>query len=418
MRVGYLSSRYPAISHTFILREVEALRRIGVEVETLSIRRARPEDLLSEADRAAFRTTFSVLPTSGRRLLGAQLEAFLTAPSRYLKTLRLALGMASPGLKALLWQLFYFAEAMIVWQHCRRAGVRHLHASFAAATDSAMLAAHFGGDGGRDGAPWSWSLAAHGPVEFYDVSRFRLVEKVRRARFAIAISDFGRSQLMTLVDEDHWGKIHVVRCGLDPSLFTAGAGRSTDGDPTGARERAPTRILCVGRLIHLKGHAILIEAIAELAHRGIPVEVTLAGDGPKRSELERLATKLQVADRITFMGAVGQDRIHHLYSTADVFCLPSFAEGLPVVLMEAMAVGTPVVATRVMAIPELVEDKISGLLVPPGRVDALAQALERLAEDHRLRAKLSSAAREKVVAEFDVNRSAKRLRDIFERELS
>jgi glycosyltransferase involved in cell wall biosynthesis len=407
--IAYLSGRYPAVSHTFIMREVEALRRLGLRVETLAIHRARIEDLLSDADREAFDTTFAVLPTRPGRLVGAHLEAFRARPGRYLKTLVLALRLSPPGLRGRLWQLFYFAEAMVIWRHCRDVGVRHVHAQFAdTATESALLVSHFESGDGRDRQGWSWSLAVHGPVEFYDVTVNRLGEKLRRARFALAISDFGRSQLMALVEEEHWHKIQVVRCGVDPAAF--GHRGRVDSGPG-------VRIVCVGRLVHHKGQAVLLEAVAELARRGRPVTLTVVGDGPKRSSLEQLAQRLGIADSVTFTGSVAQDRIRDLYATGDIFCLPSFAEGLPVVLMEAMAVGLPVVTSRIMGIPELVEDGVSGLLVPPGRPDELAGALEQLIRDPDRRHRMGAAGRDRVVAEFDVSRSAAKLGEIFRREL-
>jgi glycosyltransferase involved in cell wall biosynthesis len=403
MRIGYLATHYPAVSHTFVLREVEALRRLGVHVETFSIHRAHESDLLSEADRRAAATTFAVVvPRPG--ILVAHVTAFARRPARYLQTLSVALRVASPGLRGRLWGLFYFAEAMPVWREAERKGVYHLHAQFAdGATDVALLVAHFGG------ARWSWSMAIHGPLEFYDVRLNRLPEKVRRARFMLAISHFGRSQLMTIADEGHWDRIHVVHCGVDPSVFAPDGRRRAGGQP---------HLLCVGRLVHLKGQSLLIEALAELARRDVSAVLTLVGDGPKRGELEQLARERGVADRVRFAGAVGQDTIRDIYRSADVVCLPSMAEGLPVVLMEAMALEVPVVSTRIMGIPELVEDARSGLLVTPSRLDELTDALARLIADPALRARLGRAGREKVLAEFDIDRSAHRLREIFAAALS
>jgi glycosyltransferase involved in cell wall biosynthesis len=249
-------------------------------------------------------------------------------------------------------------------------------------------------------------MAIHGPLEFADLRQFNLAEKVSTAAFTIAISDFGRSQLMAVAERDRWRDIHVVRCGLELDRFAV--------DRHGAqRELDEPHILSVGRLIHIKGQALLIEAIAQLSARGVAARLTLVGDGPTRAELERLTERLGVADRVTFTGAVGQDHIQSIYRSADVFCLPSMAEGLPVVFMEAMALRLPVVATRIMGVPELVEDGKTGLLVAPGRVDLLAGALERLIADPGLRSTLGRQGREKVLAEFDVDSSARRLRDIF-----
>lgn len=409
-RIAYLSGRYPALSHTFIMREVEALRRLGLDVETLSIHPARSEDLLTDGDREAHRTTFAVLPITAAHLVRAHLEALRARPFRYLKTLALALRISAPGLKGSVWSLFYFAEAIVIWRHCRRVGVRHIHAQFAGnASEAALLLSHFESGHASAKDDWSWSLAVHGPVEFYDVSVNRLGEKLRRSSFALSISDFGRSQLMALVDDEHWHKLHVVRCGLDPAAFK----RNTHA----GRPREEPRIICVGRLVHHKGHAVLLEAIADLMHRGRRAKVAIVGGGPKLESLEQRSRQLGLADRVSFMGPLGQDDVRDLYEQADICCLPSFAEGVPVVLMEAMAMGVPVVATRIMGVPELVQDGLTGLLVAAGRPGELADALERLIEDPAARRRMGAAGREDVVQGFDVNRSAEKLNEIFRHTL-
>lgn len=401
--VGYLASHYPAVSHTFVMREVTALRRLGVEIETMSIHRAGPEELLTHADREAESTTFSVLPTSARRMLRIHARALARRPSRYVGTLLRAIRLSPPGVRGHLWQLFYFVETMAIVERCLARGVRHLHAQFAdGATDVALLVTHYLGPDA------SWSLAVHGPVEFRDLARNRLQAKVRDARFVQAISYFGRSQILSLLDEADWGKVHVVRCGVDPTVYSPDGPDSPE--PPGGR----FRILCVGRLVPWKGQSLLVEATARLVELGIDAHLTLIGDGPKRAELETLADRCRIPDRVTLLGAVGQDEIRAHYERADAVCLPSFAEGVPVVLMEAMALQRPVVSTRIMGIPELVEDGVEGLLVPPGDLGSLVRALERLAEDRELGERIGRAGRAKVLAEFDVRDSAKQLRALFD----
>ncbi len=173
------------------------------------------------------------------------------------------------------------------------------------------------------------------------------------------------------------------------------------------------RVICVGRLVSLKGQSLLIEAIGELNRRGIPARAILIGDGAKRDALAHIAARVGVADRVDLLGSVGQDTIRAHYLDADIFCLPSFAEGVPVVLMEAMALERPVVTTRIMGIPELVEDGVSGLLVAPGSLAELVEALATLAGDPQRRAAMGRAGRRRVLAEFDVDRSAPRLAQLF-----
>jgi colanic acid/amylovoran biosynthesis glycosyltransferase len=408
--VAYVMSHYPAISHAFVLREIEHVRATGVELATLSIHRTPEAELLDEADRRAAATTFSVLPTSAAALLAAHAEALVRSPRRYLSTLALAIRTGAPGSRERLWHLFYFAEAMLALRHCRRHGIAHLHAQFAdSATDVAMLVTHYRRGQTARGRACSWSLAVHGSAEFYDVSRYALEAKLDDALFAVAISDFGRSQLMRLTPRDRWPHIHVVRCGVDLDRFTPPAERA--GSPRRAE------ILFVGRLLHGKGLPLLFEAVAALRSGGLDVRVTIVGDGPARVGCEAAAERLGLRAAVRFLGAVGQDEILHLYDRADLFCLPSFAEGIPVVVMEAMAMELPVVTTRIMGIPELVEDGEEGILVPPGRVDPLADALERLVRSPDERRRMGRAARRKVERDYDVATSARRMRAVLEREL-
>ena len=249
----------------------------------------------------------------------------------------------------------------------------------------------------------------HGSVEFYDVTRYALTDKLAHARFAVAISDFGRSQLMRLSPLERWPHIHVIRCGIDPSTFT--------GAPDRQGSDRHASVLFVGRLLHGKGLSLLFEAIAELRRRGLDVVATIVGDGPAREELDAVVRRLGLARHIKFLGAVGQDEIRGHYAAADIFCLPSFAEGIPVVAIEAMAMELPVVTTRITGIPELVDDGVSGVLIPPGRVDQLTDALERLVRSPDERRRMGRAARSKVEQDFDVRRAGERMRWVLQDEL-
>ena len=400
-RVAYLVGNYPTVSHTFIAREVAGLRARGVDVQTFSVRRTPPEQLLTAADRRAAEETSVILPPPIGELLGAHLRALARRPRRYLATLALAQRVSPAGARHRLWHLFYFAEAILLAERLRRRGIGHLHAHFAnVATAVALLAAHYDEP---DGLTWSFTM--HGPSEFDDVTRFALAEKVRRATFVACIGDYCRSQLMKLVEPSQWGKLTIVHCGLDTTRFT----------PVERAERPAAAVLCVGRLVPDKGQSILLAALADLRARGVAITATFAGDGPERAALEAQAERLGLDGAVEFAGAVGQDRVHELYAAADVFCLPSFAEGVPVVLMEAMATGLPVVTTRIMGIPELVEHDVAGLLVPPGRADALAAALDALAADPQRRAAMGRAGRAKVVAEYDIEQSVAALHAQLER---
>jgi glycosyltransferase involved in cell wall biosynthesis len=409
MRIAYLASRYPAVSHTFIQREVAELRDQGVTIDTFAIRRAQPGDVLSRADEAEERATYALLPVRITHLLRAHLRALIRHPRGYRATLAEAVRLAPLGARGALWQLFYFGEAILLWDRCRRRGSTHVHAHFAnVGSDVALLAARLGREAG-DG-PRSWSLTMHGSTEFYDVPGYRLAEKARAAAFVACVSDFTRSQLMLFLEEDHWPNLALVRCGVDPQQFRPQ--EAAAGAPEGGN--GPVRVLAVGRLVGGKGFALLLDALHALVQRGRDVALTLVGDGPSRERLHAQAARLGLADRVEWVGALGQDEIRERYARADVFCLPSFAEGVPVVLMEAMAMAVPVVATRIAGIPELVEDGASGLLVTPGRADELADALGALVDDAGLRARLGAAGREAVRDGYDLRSGTSALRMLFE----
>jgi glycosyltransferase involved in cell wall biosynthesis len=399
--IAYITSYYPAVSHTFILREVRALRRRGVPISTTSVH-ASDQMPLSDADREELDSTHALLPARPGQVLTAHLYALLRHPRAYFSTLRLSLQHSRPGARGKLWQVFYFGEAVLAWNHWRRIGVRHVHSHFVSVSaDIAMLASHLGRQS-REG-PTGWSATVHGLIELTDVQWPRLVKKIADADAMVCISDFTRSQLMAAVDEDQWSKLHVVRCGVEPAAY------EDVGEPPAGRPR----VLCVGRLVPEKGQSVLLEAFARLTERGVAAELELVGYGPSRERLERLARRLGLADRVTFAGAVGQDAIAEHYRDASVFCLPSFWEGIPVVLMEAMACRRPVIATAVAGVRELVRDGETGLLVSPGRADELADALERLLGDADLRRRMGAQGRRYVTRHYDLDALSGALADLF-----
>jgi glycosyltransferase involved in cell wall biosynthesis len=359
-RVAYLTGEYPAVSHTFILREVEALRRLGVDVETASVRRTGPEHHRGPAEQAAAQNTFYLLSAARNpvMLLAAQAPA-LTAPRRYFGTLARAWRLRAPGLRAALYQLFYFVEATVLARHLKARGITHLHNHFAGPSASvSMLTARLAD------IPYSFTL--HGPADLAEPARWRLGDKIAEARFVACISHYARSQAMLMGDPAHWEKLRIVHCGVDPALYDR---------PRAETEDQRLHLVFVGRLAPVKGLRVLIEAL--LAARRTDVRLTIVGDGEERATLEAMAAPL--GEAVRFTGYQSQEEVAGILATAHAFVLPSFAEGVPVVLMEALAAGLPVIATRITGVPELVEDGVSGLLVPPGDAQALAAAIDRLA---------------------------------------
>jgi glycosyltransferase involved in cell wall biosynthesis len=390
---AYLVSRYPDVTHTFIVGEVQALRAAGVRVETATVRRTPEEDVLSDLYREERDRTHALLPIGAGRLLTTHGRAFGRSPLGYVATLARALRIAHAGGRARLWQLFYFAEAILLWKWLEERRLHHVHVHFAnVSSDVAMLACRFA-NAARGEPRWTWSMTLHGPVELLDVTSHKLAVKAADAAAVVCISDFAHSQVAALVEPEALGRIHTIRCGIDIDAFAP--------RPRYEREDGRAEILCVGALSRRKGHPVLLEAFAQLRGTLPGARLTLVGDGPERAALEKRTAELEIAEAVDFVGAVAHDRIAELYARADVFCLPSHAEGVPTVLMEAMAMELPVVATRIMGIPELVEHERSGLLVSPARPDELADALRRLLIDRELAERMGREGRKQVSARYN-----------------
>lgn len=407
--IGYVVSRYPTVSHTFVLREVQALRAKGVEVETFSVVRTDKKDHLSEAEQQEAARTHALRPVSLATVAQVHLRAALRHPRAWAATLAYAWGQSPPGGRARLWQIFYFVEAILLWAECERLKIRHLHAHFAnVGADVAWLASEFGCR--TDGAgSWKWTMTMHGPTEFSHIERYNLRRKAMAAERVICITDFARSQLMALVPPPTWERFVVIHSGVDLSRFPAGWAAER------AHERrdsvAPVEILNVGRLDPVKGQAVLVEAMALLRDRGVDCHLTVIGGGDAEEDLAAAVSELDLSSRIDLVGAKGQDEVAASFRQADIYCMPSFQEGLPIVIMEAMAAELPVVVTAIAAIPELVVDGESGYIVPPGRADALADAIEVLCTDAERRRTFGEKGRQAVVASHDADACAAQVAD-------
>jgi glycosyltransferase involved in cell wall biosynthesis len=396
LTIAYLTGDYPKVSHTFILREVEAVRAAGLKVLTCSIRKPQSSDFTGPEEQRAQAETFYVIAAAKRplRLLAAHGRSFIHAPTRWVRTLALAIRMRSPGLKALIWQLFYFLEAGVLADHLRRNGVQHLHNHFGNSSCSvAVLAA--------DLAEIPFSFTEHGPAIFFEVDRWSLPEKIARAKFVVAITHFCRSQLMLFSDPKHWSKIAIVHCGVSPETYR----RETDD--------SGKRVAFVGRLDPVKGALLLIEAMAQVLKVHPDATLTLAGDGPARAGAEARAAELGIAGSVRFAGFMTQGQVAGLLANSDMLVLPSFAEGLPVVYMEALASRIPVVASRVAGVQELVEDGVTGFTVPPGDVPTLADRMIRLMNDPARARAMGEAGRKAVEAEHDIRREGEWLATLF-----
>jgi glycosyltransferase involved in cell wall biosynthesis len=392
LKVAYLVSVYPKVSHSFIRREILALERLGVEVLRVSVR-GWDEPLVDPEDLRERERTRYVLRAGAAGLALAVLGALWRGPARFFATLRLAVAMARRAERSLPYHLMYFIEACQAAAWLRDAGSTHLHAHFGTnPAEVAMLA------GSLTGIPYSFT--AHGPEEFDRPQFIGLGEKIRRSAFAVAVSSYGRSQMYRWVDERHWPRVRVVHCGIERAFHEVPA----------VPVPAGPRLVCVGRLCEQKGQLLLIEAVALLAGEGIAFELVLAGDGEMRAQIEARVAACGLGPAVRITGWIGAAQVREEILAARALVLPSFAEGLPVVVMEAMALRRPVLSTYIAGIPELVLPGENGWLVPAGSVDELAAAMKRcLAAPAAELEAMGVRAHARVLERHDADREAARL---------
>jgi colanic acid/amylovoran biosynthesis glycosyltransferase len=396
MRIAYLINQYPTISHSFIRREILALERQGHEVLRISVR-GWDDTQLGEEDQLEQTRTRYVLRGGAIPLLFAFLRILVAHPIRLLSAVGLVWKVSRQADRPLPVHLIYLLEACLVASWLRAEKAEHLHAHFGTnSAEVAMLVHELGGP--------RWSFTAHGPEEFDKAKFIALPEKIRRADFVVAVSSFGRSQLLRNVSHEHWQKIRVVHCGIEPAFY-----ENAPNQPGGER-----RLICVGRLCEQKGQLLLIDAARQLSQRGTKLELVLAGDGEMRGELETLIARHKLQDMVRISGWISSDRVRDEILAARALVLPSFAEGLPVVIMEAMALRRPVISTFVAGIPELVKPGEHGWLVPAGDVAALASAMQ-ICLDAPLETivGMGEAARARVLEQHDVDKEAAKLIDLF-----
>jgi glycosyltransferase involved in cell wall biosynthesis len=397
LRIAYLVSQYPGVSHTFVLREVLALRERGIAIETASINDPPPTEKMTQAEQREAAQTFYVKRAGAMGLMKAIAWMLPRYPAGLVRGLFATARLGASDPSRLLLCLFYYAEAILLTRWIQQRSCSHLHVHFAteAATVGMILTRI---------VPVSMSMTVHGPDEFYDVPGYFLPQKVSACRFIVCISFFARSQLMRLAPGEAWQKFDIARLGVDSAHFIPRPRRASP---------VPFQILCVARLVPTKGQRVLIEAIGSLIDDGRAIQLCLIGDGPDRSSLERLVNDRGLARCISFEGSINQDRIRAFYEAADVFALASFAEGIPVVLMEAMSMEIPCIATRINGIPELIRDGIDGFLVAPSDSDAMAAAIARLMDDAALRDSFGKAGRLRIQDAYDLGKSADNLAGIF-----
>lgn len=396
LKIAYILNTYPQPSQSFIRREVQALERQGVDVHRIAMRRS-DQPLLDKLDREEAARTSYVLEAGALRLLWGGLIAFGANPRLFFRALAQAWQMGRVSQSGVLRHLIYLAEACFVSKVCRAEGISHCHAHFGTnATAVARLVKALGGAG--------YSFTTHGPEEFDAPEALSLGAKLDDASFAIGVSAFGCSQLRRWAALDTWPCLHVVHCGIEPIKFEA---------PPMLPE-GTLGLISIGRFVEQKGQVVLLEALGELRKRGVDFHLDLVGDGELRPLIERAIDEHALSDVVTLTGWLDEAALNEALAQAQVLVMPSFAEGLPVVIMEAMALARPVLATQVAGIPELVRPQETGWLTAAGDVEGLVGQLQNIsALAHSDLVTMGQKGRARVLERHDIDHEAAKLADLF-----
>jgi colanic acid/amylovoran biosynthesis glycosyltransferase len=399
-RIAYLVSQYPAVNHTYILREIRTLRGLGWEIEVASIRPdTRPVSCLTAEEREEVSRTWYVKKQGFRGALRAHFERATKHTYSYVRGILTALRLGGMDVRKALRNLLYFTEALIVGQWMQSRNLKHTHIHFSS-TVGLLLAKAF---------PLTISMTIHGPAEFEEPVKFHLPEKIEASTFVCSISNYGKNQLMKFCGPDQWRKLETIPLGIDCNLFVS--------HPRTHFKCKSFDVISVGRLSPEKAQHILIDAVAQLLKGGRVLRLRLVGEGPDRSTLEKHIIASRLSENVHLEGALNQDQLRALYRESDAFALASFAEGVPVVLMEAMAMEIPCVATRIAGIPELIQDDVNGLLVAPSDTRQLAAAIARLMDDPDLCRRIAGAGRRKIMEHYNLSKNTLLLANVFERQV-
>ena len=400
MRIAYFTSIYPRATDTFIQREVSGLRQRGHEVLTMAVNRPQSTHLVSPEIQRIYETTTYLLPVNPLRLAYLNLKALLSQPRCFFKSLSIAIKSARPGFKGFIYQLFYFQEALVLASLLKKNAIDHVHNHFGDSSGTiTMLAGLLSGI--------DYSITIHGPHIFFEPQDWALGTKLKHAKFIACISHYCKSQLMLFSHSEDWHKLKIVHCGIDFDAF--------EYDPSPARDltQSAANMLYVGRLSYEKGVQILLQSLSALHKKGVNFKMTFLGDGPERKALESLTSQAGLGDKVFFAGFASQDEVKKTLKNSDIFILPSFAEGVPVSFMEAMATGVPVIGTNVGGVTELIEHGVSGVVVPPADVEGLEKAISMYLQDHVLRSTVKATAFAYVEKNFNLQHEIDKLASYF-----
>jgi colanic acid/amylovoran biosynthesis glycosyltransferase len=401
MKIGYLMNQHPYSTCTFIRREIAGIEACGIEVSRFSIR--FPETtLVDTADQQEVKLTRYILDRNRAGLFLGVLQQIATRPVRFLNALKLSLQVGKSSDRGILIYLAYLAEACLLVSWLAEENIEHVHAHFA--TNSAMVALLCHELGGP-----RYSFTVHGPHEFDHPRALGMQQKITHAAFVATISSFSKSQLFRWCGYKQWSKIHIIRCGVDEMFLT---------HPHVPLPPHP-QFVCVGRLDEQKGHLLLIEAISQLAIEGRQFKVVLVGDGPLRPELETLISQLNLQNHVEITGWASNTEVRQQILAAQMMVAPSFAEGLPVVIMESLALSRPVISTYIAGIPELVEPGKCGWLIPAGSAEALADAMRvAMQTPQEQLEQMGQVGAERVIKNHDAKHEASRLAELFRKYLA
>lgn len=397
MKIAYFTNTYPRATDTFIRLEVLGLRKRGFEVNTYSVRKSGDDHNVDDEVISEKRNTSFILPFNFLELLFSLFLFTFTKPKNLLRSLRATFKTARPGIKGKFLQFAYFLEAIVLAKRLKKDQVEHLHNHLGDNSGTVTLIA-------ATIISIPYSISIHGPHIFFDGLNWALNEKTKHSKFVSCIGHFCRSQMMLYTESEFWNKFEIIRCGVDLKKYQFRSNSSS-----------PRNLLFVGRLSNEKGLNVLLDSLAILKTEDLDFRLTILGDGPSREKLEQQTKELELSDNVVFKGFVDQPTIREDLSNSDLFILPSFAEGIPVSLMEAMAIGVPVITTYVGGISELVIDNETGLLCYASDPSGLADSIRKYFNDRELLKSVSKRGREHIELEFDVDNQIDKLAELFKR---
>jgi len=395
MKIAYLINQYPKVSHSFIRREIHGLENLGFEITRVSVRPG-DKNVVDSDDKSENKKTLCILESGFLKIFTSLLITFLRHPIKLLSTMIYAIKLGLHAERGPLIHLIYLSESCLLYRWSKQKEIQHIHCHFGTnPTTVAMLCKLIGGP--------DYSFTSHGPEEYDKGNAINLKEKIINAKFVIAITNFGRSQLYRYSEYQYWNKIHIIHCAVGDKFLTTDISEVPENN----------KLVCIGRLCEQKGQVQLVEAIANVIQKGVDLELTLVGDGEMRPEVEQIISDRKIDKHVTITGWASEDEVYSQINSSKALVLPSFAEGLPVVIMEAFALGRPVLSTYIAGIPELVIPKENGWLCAASDIESITEAImDLLNTDTTQLSEMGMNGREKVLRNHNISIESQKLADI------